>query len=405
MQERETITLHFEDIEIEYVTRKGSSSGYFDTSFGNWLPDDDETAYTTVDYDLEVDKEDVINFIIEHLSEDDLEGEWTDEKARDKVVNNLDYYVDKFEELLLSEYRDEAVSEAESNYDPMDEIDWDSMPGGHDDYDFDECLHEAINLDNYEYAGYESGYDIYRKFTDGMDKAQWVAVYSGDGEEHLPFHITYEQALGKEPIKDSGIERVKRHLGRVMFPQESLEEDYEPVMEISEELLNELNDFLRSRNSRDLANIVRKDGRDCIYFDVYMGDWKHEHLRIFHLVNEFFKDRGYTIERDVEPYGETGEDTYSAEHFYEISYDDNMGPMYEGWLDDVKDAKNSRIKQSALDASSAMGNLVSLLGTDNKEQWEEQVTEEDIANMRNASNVAWLLYHYKNDGKVRPKKR
>ena len=43
-------------------------------------------------------------------------------------------YKDDFVEYLRDDYEDAAAEDAWENYDPDDYVDWDSMPGGHDDY-------------------------------------------------------------------------------------------------------------------------------------------------------------------------------------------------------------------------------------------------------------------------------
>ena len=192
-----------------------------------------------------------------------------------------------------------------------------------------------------------------------------------------------------------------------------INESYVRVNKISKSLLDELNAYLKSKWSDNgeyapSADIIKKDGGDAIFFEIHWGDWKHDHIRLWYLVNEFFRDRGYIIEREVEVTDEDGSDTYSAEHTFIIQGDDendDVKEMHEGWLDDVKADNIKNLEINAGNACTAMGRLISSLNNDTKEAWEEQITSEDIEAMKHASDAAWLLYHYRKDGKVRPLKK
>ena len=181
-----------------------------------------------------------------------------------------------------------------------------------------------------------------------------------------------------------------------------IDETYVRVNKISKSLLDELNAYLKTQwdergEYAPSADIVKRNGGDAIYFDIVWGDWKHDHMRLWHLMNEFFRERGYVIERDMEVTDEDGSDTFSAEHYYTVQGDDEE---LNEWYGDHPD-----LKPLAGDACSAMGKLVQNLTDTNKDDWKEQVNKEDIEAMKHASDAAWLLYHYKNDGKVRPLKR
>ena len=187
-----------------------------------------------------------------------------------------------------------------------------------------------------------------------------------------------------------------------------INETYVRVNKISKSLLDELNAYLKTRwdergEYAPSADIVKRNGGDAIYFDIVWGDWKHDHLRLWHLMNEFFRERGYVIERDMEVTDEDGSDTFSAEHYYTVSDDEN--DICESYLDDVKAYNVAQIEKKAGEACSSMGNLISALTNDTKDAWEAQISPEDIDAMKHASDAAWLLYHYRKDGKVRPIKR
>lgn len=270
-----------------------------------------------------------------------------------------------------------------------------------------------------------------------------------------------------------------------------INETYVRVNKISKSLLDELNAYLKAQwdergEYAPSADIVKRNGGDAIYFDIVWGDWKHDHMRLWHLMNKFFRERGYVIERDMEVTDEDGSDTFSAEHYYTVSGDDenetvktaHINESYvsketsheiaseiaqlakralrlpahevemlehdinnlranewvdtfsrlsdksrvkqlffkyavkpdeddicESYLDDVKAYNVAQIEKKAGEACSSMGNLISALNNDTKDAWEAQISPEDIDAMRHASDAAWLLYHYRKDGKVRPIKR
>ena len=56
-------------------------------------------------------------------------------------------------------------------------------------------------------------YDLYRKIENG--KGKWLAEDTETGEV---FPITYEQALGHEPIRPTPIENLSRQLGKILLP-------------------------------------------------------------------------------------------------------------------------------------------------------------------------------------------
>lgn len=94
-----------------------------------------------------------------------------------------------------------------------------------------ESLKESndIDLDDYEYVGTGSGHDSkwskYRRFDKELNKGVWVAKHQETGEIKP---INYDQALGYEPIEDSGIARLSRDLGRMLLPKrESANSEWE----------------------------------------------------------------------------------------------------------------------------------------------------------------------------------
>lgn len=80
-----------------------------------------------------------------------------------------------------------------------------------------------IDKSGYEYAGSISKpyvvYELYRKIENG--KGKWIAEDSRTGEV---FRITYDQALGYEPIRPTQSELLAREVGRKLLPKSIMEE-------------------------------------------------------------------------------------------------------------------------------------------------------------------------------------
>lgn len=57
-------------------------------------------------------------------------------------------------------------------------------------------------------------YKLYRKMVNG--KGRWKAMDTKTGEV---FDITYEQALGYEPIRPTEIEKLSIQLGKMLLPR------------------------------------------------------------------------------------------------------------------------------------------------------------------------------------------
>lgn len=74
---------------------------------------------------------------------------------------------------------------------------------------------EKINTDGYEKLSCGIGkYSLYRKIENG--KGKWLAEDTETGEV---FSITYQQALGNEPIRPTEIEKLSRFLGEKLLPK------------------------------------------------------------------------------------------------------------------------------------------------------------------------------------------
>lgn len=114
----ETITLHYDNLPIEVVTKRGNPGGYYDYGMGQWYPDDDETKEIRVSWNYDVSKESVIE-LLQDLPEVqfDLHYENLTDAEFDKLLNQeLDNLVEKYQQKLLDEFYEEAREEAENGY-------------------------------------------------------------------------------------------------------------------------------------------------------------------------------------------------------------------------------------------------------------------------------------------------
>ena len=71
-----------------------------------------------------------------------------------------------------------------------------------------------IDKSEYQEVGYSNNgkYLLYRKLENG--KGKWIAEDEQTGEV---FSITYEQALGRELIRPTQIEKLSRRLGKILL--------------------------------------------------------------------------------------------------------------------------------------------------------------------------------------------
>lgn len=95
-----------------------------------------------------------------------------------------------------------------------------------DDYEYDEenDIYNATSVEcatydelpeGYTSAGNVGGYFRFRRIVDG--KGKWIAQHQDGGPF---FDISYEQALGYEPIDESNIAKLQRDLGEMLLPPE-----------------------------------------------------------------------------------------------------------------------------------------------------------------------------------------
>lgn len=93
----------------------------------------------------------------------------------------------------------------------------------------------------------------------------------------------------------------------------NLFENLQLMKESDTSIVSEFKEFLSSKNAQYIANEIgeTKDGMQIVIYD---GDWKHEHLYIKHLLDEFFTNKGIDISITSEEIGESDQDTFSARY-------------------------------------------------------------------------------------------
>lgn len=122
--EKETVDLDYTGMYIDVCTRRGNPTGYYNTSIGGWLPDDDDTCTVKIDYTYTVDKKDVLDFLADMC----IEHEFTEEQAEDHyddwdefvdtyVNDHFNELIEKYHNQLLDYFYEDAQDQAEEeNY-------------------------------------------------------------------------------------------------------------------------------------------------------------------------------------------------------------------------------------------------------------------------------------------------
>ena len=144
----EYVTLHYNDLPIEVVTKYGNPGGYYSSSFGNWLPDDDETKEILVDWVYKADRIEVIEFLQdldEVLIDLGLDLDVDDDILYASLEQNFDQLVEKYDEALKHYFHDRAVSDAQDHYEYQE--------------DFDEC-YDALETKEVSYKGLDDSFDM-----------------------------------------------------------------------------------------------------------------------------------------------------------------------------------------------------------------------------------------------------
>lgn len=149
---KETIELEYKNLEFtQYGTKRDV--------------DDWDEWDRCMDWTYEVDKDDLYTFIFEScIDETDFPEAFEDEfdpnnpehwaRFESWLDDNFDSIYSKYEEKILENWEEDAAEEAAEEYDPDDYVDWDSMPGGHDDDRYWEDLNEGeeVFMEKYSYG-------------------------------------------------------------------------------------------------------------------------------------------------------------------------------------------------------------------------------------------------------------
>ena len=93
----------------------------------------------------------------------------------------------------------------------------------------------------------------------------------------------------------------------------NLFENLQLMQESENKIISEFKEFLSNKNAQYIANEIgeTKDGMQIVIYD---GDWKHEHLYMKQLLDEFFTNKGIDISITSEEIGESDQDTFSARY-------------------------------------------------------------------------------------------
>lgn len=117
--DQDVVVLDYENIPVEVVTRHGNSSGYYSSSFVNWLPEEDDTTEILIDWEYKVDKQDIIEYLQDHdeiFVTLDIDPEVDDDSLNNAIIENFDNLLEKFEADIKEYFYDSAVSNAQENY-------------------------------------------------------------------------------------------------------------------------------------------------------------------------------------------------------------------------------------------------------------------------------------------------
>ena len=106
-------------------------------------------------------------------------------------------------------------------------------------------------------------------------------------------------------------------------------------------LANEFYNYLA--NQKDFYEVWPSED-DTICVDISWGDWKHDHLRLDLIANNFFKEKGYDIlNMNTEVTDEDGSDTYSATHSYRIRKHEEEPKEYK-----MVDSNSVKVEEESL---------------------------------------------------------
>lgn len=134
IEEEPTIDLYYDDLTIDVCCYRGNPHGYYNTTLGGWLPDENETREETVDYVLTLPREyifdDLCDICIDEVFTDEEydkhEDDW-DDFVNGYVSTHFDELFKRYESRLLAQYEEKAIEKASDAYYYMY---YESMKGG-----------------------------------------------------------------------------------------------------------------------------------------------------------------------------------------------------------------------------------------------------------------------------------
>lgn len=112
--------------------------------------------------------------------------------------------------------------------------------------------------------------------------------------------VTYKSYIGDKEVPYETYEDAKAHL----------KDDFKIT-----DFRADLQQFLTDNDCHRTVDETT-DGR--LVISINWGDWKHDHMQVDALVDEFFNNKGLVVKTQKETTEEDGSDTYSAEHYYDI---------------------------------------------------------------------------------------
>lgn len=112
--------------------------------------------------------------------------------------------------------------------------------------------------------------------------------------------VTYKSYIGDKEVPYETYEDAKAHL----------KDDFKIT-----DYRADLQQFLTDNDCHHTVDETT-DGR--LVISINWGDWKHDHMMVDALVDEFFNSKGLVVKTQKETTEEDGSDTYSAEHYYDI---------------------------------------------------------------------------------------
>lgn len=183
---KDTVTLVYPKLFVDdVVVKRGNPHGYYDHSFGNWLPDDDVTEDMTFEnFEYEVDKDVVEELLSDFVSEYEVTDDDYSEHEDDYnefvyaiVEKNFDELVDKYQNELLDHFQEDAADYARLNYDPDSYYD-ESLQCDRDKNESLRSLHQDKDMydDTFENVILykEPCYNLYKESTDTYKEDEYL---------------------------------------------------------------------------------------------------------------------------------------------------------------------------------------------------------------------------------------